>query len=163
MLLVDILLVTGTAVTVPSVQDLGRSSVKCGLQWVIFGVCCALFLFFSSGVLSTVQVGRPWFFLATWVVVVVLDQFRNIVVQVMIWYFMERRCGSEPVLQNDEEQYDDDDDHLSFFAVIRLLIVKAVDSKTFEIAQYALIGSYAILVVAAIVLEELLMNARVND
>jgi len=164
MLLVDILLVTGTAVTVPSVQDLGRSSVKCGLQWVIFGVCCALFLFFSSGVLSTVQVGRPWFFLATWVVVVVLDQFRNIFVQIMIWYFMERRCGSEPVLQNDEEQYDDDDeDHLSFFALVRLLIVKAVDSKTFEIAQYALIGSYAILVVAAIVIEELLMNQQINN
>ena len=40
------------------------------------------------------------------------------------------------MLQNDEEQYDDDDeDHLSFFALVRLLIVKAVDSKTFEIAQ----------------------------
>jgi hypothetical protein len=164
MSIVDILFVTGTAVTVPSVQDLGRSSIKCGLQWLIFAVCCALFLFFSSGVLSAMSVGRPWFFLVHWVFVVLLDQVRNIVVQIMIWYFMERRCGSEPVLLNDEEQYDDDDDdHLSFFALMRLLIVKAVDSKTFEIAQYALIGSYAILVVAAIVIEELLMNQQIND
>jgi hypothetical protein len=91
MSIVDILFVTGTAVTVPSVQDLGRSSVKCGLQWLIFAVCCALFLFFSSGVLSAMSGGRPWFFLVHWAFVVVLDQFRNLFVQVLIWYFMERR------------------------------------------------------------------------
>jgi hypothetical protein len=160
---VDILFMTGSAIRVSDVHDLGRSAGKCGLQWLIFTVGCALLVAFSSGLLSVVNVGRPEFFFLHWAIVVLIDQVRNIFTQIILWYFFLRRCGQVPVLDDADGQFEaEDDDHLSFFGLVRILIVRAVDSKSFELGQYALIGSYAVLVVMQIVIEDF-VPAELND
>ncbi len=100
--LVELLIVYTTITHTDSIQDFGMNTLKCSLQWMLAVVVFSVGLYGASKSVHCVAKGRPEMAYFTWFLVVVLDQIRNVVMQVIIWYILLRRCGQTPVLDEKE-------------------------------------------------------------
>merc|ERR1719407_103842 len=94
----DIIFVITASIHVHDIQDLARSTLKCGLQWVILTLVTALLVVLSSKLLYAVLYGRIVFVVVHLIFVLLVDQVRNFLVQSLIWFLLQRRCGQVPLM-----------------------------------------------------------------
>ena len=63
---------------------------------MILTLVTALLVVLSSKLLYAVLYGRIVFVVVHWIFVLVVDQVRNFLVQSLIWFLLQRRCGQVP-------------------------------------------------------------------
>ena len=105
------------------------------MQWVLFFGGLVLFLYFIAVLIRTGNHSRSGTLWLTWFVVVLLEQTRNLVMQVLIWWFLLRRCGQVPLLDEDVAYAEENaEEELTPFEGLRALAKVVSEKRKFDLA-----------------------------
>ncbi|CEL92159.1 unnamed protein product [Vitrella brassicaformis CCMP3155] len=125
-----------------------QPAIKCGVQMLLvslFGVSALLTVgpFIVQG-----RAGNPEVVWMTFIIVLVVDQIKNLLIQPIIWYVLIRRCGRvHPGIQEYNEEYlrqwpfQD-----SFMTQIQLAVADFMELRPVAYAIFGLVGFYSIFV-----------------
>ena len=97
--------------------------------------------------------GRAYTLLVTFSFALFFDQLRNIIIQMFIWFVIQRRGGQMPIMDEKSEFTFEDDSaksRKSVFKIGRSLLQRLIAHPYFDIVIYSLVGFYAVLVMATL-------------
>merc|ERR1719191_1603530 len=123
------------------------------MHWLLTALFFTIALVVSSTIVkSTGRPGMIWF---TWLMVILVDQVRNIVSMVFVWFVVLRRCGQVPLLDEAVAYKADEDEEVqqSPVDIFRRIVALGVESRPFELGVYVLVGFYAFFILVQMGIE----------
>jgi hypothetical protein len=152
----DVLFVFTASIVVDDLNNFRAASTECGLQWLLVLLVPSLGVMFGSSLLTLHTFGRPSLFYTTAVLVILIDQIRNIISQTFVWYIAIRRFGKVPLVDESVYYYDQEPGAVD---ILQGLAQNLVASKGFEIGTIVLMFVFLFQVLGTtIVMEDLEKN-----
>eukprot|EP00397_Hematodinium_sp_SG-2012_P033088 GEMP01035303.1.p1 GENE.GEMP01035303.1~~GEMP01035303.1.p1 ORF type:complete len:454 (+),score=97.40 GEMP01035303.1:207-1568(+) len=154
--LVDMILLFTLGTRAESIQDFRPNAMRCASQCAHLFVSSILVLLLTSSVYNVYGSSRPNLMWFTWIVAIAIDQVRNLIVQTFTWYFLIRRCGQVPLMDEAEEYQDSDDgqEKLSPMDVFLRLVTMLVESRRFDMGTWITISLYAVYLITVMSIDE---------